>query len=166
MQIAPSKIRKDFARLKPREEWSFRNSRKKELGAYSHGYHRYPAKFIPQIVRRVIEEHTSSENALVCDPFGGCGTTLVEAKISGRRGIAFDINPVASLITNVKITAIRPQLLKKEREIFLKRYSVNRKYSVEHRERIKYWFDTKTLKKLDKIYSAIRMIKDARIRNF
>jgi len=39
-------------------EWSFSESR--SIDSFTHGYHRYPAKFIPQIVKKLIEEYTVS----------------------------------------------------------------------------------------------------------
>ena len=56
----------------------------------------YPAKFIPQIVSRLTEKYTKRDD-LVVDPFGGCGTTLVESKVLGRKSIGVDINPVKVL---------------------------------------------------------------------
>ena len=80
--LATTSIIKAFTTLKPREEWSFRDAGRSQTTAFTHDYHRYPAKFIPQIVKKLIEDHAPSGTQVVCDPFGGCGTTLVEAKIA------------------------------------------------------------------------------------
>jgi len=90
--------------------WSFAELTPAETQYLTHGYHRYPAKFIPQLVRQLIEEY-SSQGDRICDPFGGCGTTLVEAKLANRASFGFDINPVAVLITRAKTTAINPDTL-------------------------------------------------------
>ena len=61
-------------------------NRPKEKGATSyltHNFHTYPAKFIPQIPEFSILNFTD-ENDIVLDPFVGCGTTLVEAKLLNR----------------------------------------------------------------------------------
>ena len=42
-------IKRAFITLKPREEWSFRDAGRSQTTAFTHDYHRYPAKFIPQI---------------------------------------------------------------------------------------------------------------------
>src|SRR4051812_32017381 len=120
MKTLSSKNRFNFADLQPRIEWSFREAERKEMYSYTHGYHRYPAKFIPHIVKKLIEQFAPNGDELICDPFGGCGTTLVEAKLSGRKSIGFDINPIAKLITQAKVTPINPKLLETYRETIIK----------------------------------------------
>ena len=39
-------------------EWTFADLSRKETSYASHGYHRYPAKFIPQLARKLIELHS------------------------------------------------------------------------------------------------------------
>ena len=36
--------------------WAFADKTRKETAYLTHGYHRYPAKFIPQIVSRLVEK--------------------------------------------------------------------------------------------------------------
>ena len=67
----------------------------------THNYHPYPAKFIPQIPRLLIERY-SNPGDWVLDPFCGSGTTLVEATASGRNSIGIDVNPMACLVSQVK----------------------------------------------------------------
>jgi site-specific DNA-methyltransferase (cytosine-N4-specific) len=50
---------------------------------YTHGYHPYSAKYIPQIPYRLVSKFTK-KNELVLDNFMGSGTTLVESKVLGR----------------------------------------------------------------------------------
>lgn len=94
-----------FNDLITNDEWTFNGVRSSEK--WTHGYHRYPAKFLPNIVQKIIETHTNVGDT-VADLFAGCGTTLVEAKIHGRVSIGVDINPVAQLITSVKTNPINP----------------------------------------------------------
>ena len=155
-----------FTTLKPREEWSFRDAGRSQTTAFTHDYHRYPAKFIPQIVRKLIEDYAPSGTQVVCDPFGGCGTTLVEAKMLGHKSIGFDINPVAKLITQTKTTAIKPKTLANSRNKFLKYYENAPSVSYNHHQRINYWFDEPTIRELDKIYFAIKKIKNHNVRRF
>ena len=80
------------------DEWNFHEEETKE---HLHSLHPYPAKFIPQIPRRAIERWTKPGD-LVYDPFNGCGTTLLEASLAGRRGIGTDNNAVAILAARAK----------------------------------------------------------------
>ena len=102
-----------FQQLAEDSSWVFEDLTQKDTSYATHGFHKYPAKFIPQLARRCIEENTDS-NDVVCDPFMGCGTTLIESLVSGRKAVGVDINPVAYLISKVKTTPINPEKLKIE----------------------------------------------------
>ncbi|HIH00838.1 TPA: site-specific DNA-methyltransferase [Thermoplasmata archaeon] len=86
-----------------------------ELGKYigrqvsyaTHGIHRYPAKFIPQIPRFCLDSF-SRVGDTVLDPFMGSGTTLLESYILGRNCYGVDIHPLARMIAKVKTTPIDP----------------------------------------------------------
>lgn len=71
----------------------------------SHNFHAYPAKFVPQIPKELMLRY-SSVGDTIYDPFCGSGTTLVEAKSLSRHSIGTDVNPLACLISKVKITPI------------------------------------------------------------
>lgn len=77
---------------------------------YTHGIHPYPAKFIPELPREIIHECTKERN-VVLDPFCGSGTTLLEASIAGRKSIGIDSNPIATLISRAKTTALTKEEL-------------------------------------------------------
>jgi len=79
----------------------------RQVSYATHGIHRYPAKFIPQIPRFCIESY-SKPGDVVLDPFMGSGTTLLESFIAGRDSYGIDIHPLAKLIAKVKTTSIDP----------------------------------------------------------
>jgi len=148
--------------------WSFSDKTRKDTAYITHGYHRYPAKFIPQIVSRLAAKYTK-EGDLIVDPFGGCGTTLVESKIMGRPSVGVDINPVAVLITKAKITPIDPQKIEKAFAILKARldtYSKDTKVKAPEHERIDYWFKPEEKRKLAFIFAEISKLKDQDIRDF
>jgi len=148
--------------------WSFSDKTRKDTAYATHGYHRYPAKFIPQIVSRLAEKYTTI-NDLIVDPFGGCGTTLVESKVMGRPSIAVDINPVAVLITKAKITPFDPIKIEKEFDLLKKRletYTENTKVKSPKHDRIDYWFKPKEKRRLAFIFAEISKIKDQDIQDF
>src|SRR5256885_12083925 len=79
------------------DDWSFASLKPGKTSWGPHGYHRYPAKFIPQLVRRLIDAYSLPDD-LVGDTFVGSATTAIEALRSGRRFWGSDINPVALVI--------------------------------------------------------------------
>jgi DNA modification methylase len=165
------------------DSWSFREIDRSETSYLTHSYHRYPAKFIPQLAARLIKENSQVEE-LVCDPFMGSGTTLVESIVNDRRTYGTDINPVAVMITKAKTTPIDPQYL--EAQIYtlkgtLKALLIDENkhtlslikdddskavFSSENK-RIDYWFSEKQKHDLDIILSGIMIIsRDENVRNF
>src|SRR5438270_10291393 len=58
----------------------------------THNLHAFAAKFPPQLPRLFINELTHAGEC-VLDPMAGSGTTLVEALLTGRRGIGSDMDP-------------------------------------------------------------------------
>src|SRR6266568_6521974 len=87
------------------EDWTFAHLKREETLWGPHGYHRYPAKFIPQLVHRIIETY-SAPNDLVGDPFLGSATTGIEALRLGRRFWGCDISQVALTIRDRKCTRL------------------------------------------------------------
>lgn len=157
-----------FEKIKIDPRWSLSSLGRKDTTYATHGYHRYPAKFIPQIISPLISKY-SNIGDLVIDPMGGCGTTLVEAKIMGRPSVGVDINPVAVLITQAKITPIEPSRLEKsfnELNRGLKEYSDLSKGKVPPHERIDYWFQPNEKCKLAFIFSKISDLETQDIRDF
>lgn len=92
------------------DDWSFAHLTLKHTLWGPHGYHRYPAKFIPQLVRRIIETY-SLPNDRIGDPFLGSATTGIEALRTQRYFYGSDIHPVALLISKAKCSALEPQKL-------------------------------------------------------
>ena len=83
------------------DDWSFATLKPSKTSWGPHSYHRYPAKFIPQLVRRLIDAY-SLPGDLVGDTFVGSATTAIEALRSGRRFWGSDINPVYRLSHHVR----------------------------------------------------------------
>jgi len=72
---------------------------------YSHGIHKYPAKFFPELPRWLIKRF-SKPNDLILDPFAGSATTNIEALLSNRNSVAIDVDPFARYLAKVKTTPI------------------------------------------------------------
>lgn len=88
-------------------DWTFE---KADTRAATHAVHPYPAKFIPQIPRALIGALHPGDDSTILDPFCGSGTTLVEAGISDVPSVGIDLNPLACLISKVKVTPLNCSL--------------------------------------------------------
>jgi DNA modification methylase len=60
-------------------------------GGHPEQYLDHPAKFPPELPRRLIKLY-SYVGDVVCDPFAGSGTTVRAARNEGRHGIGFDFS--------------------------------------------------------------------------
>jgi hypothetical protein len=159
------------------KEWSFIEYKPSDTSKLTHCYHRYPAKFIPQLVEKLMDEYlVNIEKPHVNDLFMGSGTTLACAIARGYKVSGTDINCIAELITRVKCTSIEPKYLKSkinnlladltflEAPLFpkkLKAYipSINI-------ERIDYWFKPEIKEELGVILSRINDEKEVEIKKF
>jgi DNA modification methylase len=158
----------DLSSVKTDRRWSFANISRRETLYATHGYHRYPAKFIPQIVRKIIIRY-SKPGDLVLDNFGGCGTTLVESKLSGRESIGLDVNEVAVLIAKAKTIGIDEQFLEERNKLLLERIANNKdanNYFENANKRLQYWFKPKEFNKLRIIYNCIQKEDDSKTKVF
>lgn len=145
----------NFDNIQENREWAFESVRSTEQ--WTHGYHRYPAKFLPDVVRKIIEEYAKGSN-LIADLFAGCGTTLVEAKIHGISSVGVDINPVAQLITKVKTTPLAPDALQQAYTALVNlfdKYNESDYEDIKKHERIDYWFTPSQKAKIAFLYDKV-----------
>jgi len=99
--IAPARNRNDSQFITELElnDWNFANS---TTESDAHNIHPFPAKFIPEIPRKVFTLFPVPTQTAVLDPFAGSGTALLEAQRSGLNFVGVDLNPIAVLISRVK----------------------------------------------------------------
>ena len=144
--------------------WDYRGEKTK---SYTHGIHTYPAMFIPQVARRLLETHTK-EGDTICDIFCGSGTALVESKLLGRNAYGIDLNPLAIFLAKAKTTPINPQKLRKEYFALLARVEKMKESKIQRPDfkNVDFWFKDKVIIKLARLKKAIHEIKDEAIRNF
>lgn len=161
------------------EAWSFAGCKPSDTGKWTHGYHRYPAKFIPQLVEKLIEEYAPKKDAHIDDPFFGCGTTIVTGISRGFKASGTDINGIAYLMTKVKSTPIEPNYLDREIKQFLAKikYLGNAQITLfdrdikplipeRHIDKINYWFTRENKIEIGKILRVIYEEEDEMIRDF
>ncbi|MDI6889596.1 MAG: DNA methyltransferase [Thermodesulfovibrionales bacterium] len=117
---SPSEIIELFKAKKVEKDWSFIEYKPSDTSKLTHCYHRYPAKFIPQLVEKLMDEYLIGiREPHVNDLFMGSGTTIVCAITRGYKASGTDINYISELITRVKCTPINPLLLKERIGILL-----------------------------------------------
>ena len=87
--------------------------------ALTHGLHKYPAKFFPELPRWLIKRY-SKEGDIILDPFLGSGTTNVEALLNKRHSVGIDVDPFSRYLSKVKTTPLDKEALKQSQEELLK----------------------------------------------
>jgi len=144
--------------------WDFNGARTKP---YTHGFHTYPAMFIPQIARRLLLSY-SQKGDVVCDIFCGSGTALIESRLLGRNSYGIDLNPLAIFLAQAKTESVNPNILYKEYLKLLDRIDKIKNREIEKPSfyNIDFWFKDKVIIELAKIKKAIKEIRNRKVRNF
>lgn len=113
---APTQITTSIAESLHDIDWSFQQRGKAPA---IEAIHPYPAKFIGEIPRALIEALPLPAGTGVLDPFSGSGTTLVEAQRAGLPSVGIDLNPIACLIATVKTSSLPNGFLEAVEEIVI-----------------------------------------------
>jgi adenine-specific DNA methylase len=141
----------EISRIAENESW------RKEVHRPATATHKWWAKRLGSVFRAILAAAvTDSEQAAldaysggidlgglaVLDPFAGSGTTLAEAAKLGARPLAFDINPVATLVERQAIARWDPAELRRG---FIRveaacREEIDRLYRTEGGETVLYYF--------------------------
>lgn len=67
-----------------------------------HDWYRFVLSFPPHLVRDYLQRFGLTPGETVLDPFCGTGTTVVEAKLHGIRGVGVEANALAHFASSVK----------------------------------------------------------------
>jgi hypothetical protein len=135
--------------------------------------HPFPARMAPGIALAVMSD---IDESLVLDPMMGSGTVLAMARANGHRGIGFDIDPLAVLISKVWTTAFDPEMIRDEANTVLedawddfKNLTVADAYPAgaddETGQFIRYWFDGYARRQLAALSMTIEKVKSEITRN-
>ncbi len=122
-------------------------------GAFS--IYKYPAKFIPQVVAYVLKKFVTPE-ATVFDPFAGCGTVGLVARIYGHDYELWDLNPILSLIHD---TAIMSPPQTDISELLAAARDHDGEFLPDW-DNLEYWFPEKFIPLLSRMWSFVHSIRD------
>lgn len=139
------------------------------VNSYTHGFFKYPCKFIPEIPRWAIKKYVKDKDESILDPFTGSGTTLLEAAINGNNSYGIEIDEVAKLISRVKTEKYNKKEVKSiqdEFEKIISEYDNIKEYRVPEIDNLEHWFPKENIQELGKILQQINEIDNVKIKNF
>mgnify|MGYP001038282638 CR=1 FL=1 len=147
-------------------DWDFKEASHAE---YTHPFHAYPARFIPEIPRMLIRILSTEDDLNTLDPFCGCGTTLVESLLEGKNAFGIDANPLAVLISKVKTKPLHRDLQTSIDKFFA---NIETKYNFQYQPEIpripnlNHWFPAHTQRELTIIREEIDSLSNRDVRDF
>lgn len=129
-------------------------------------YYSYPATFIPEIPYALVEI-LSQKGDVVLDPFGGVGTTFMQALSLERVPYSFDINPIASFVCKTLYTLFNPaldkNLIKDQLLQLCEGYDDLKDYSINLsplRKELAGWFEKTTFNEISFLFQQLDHIQD------
>lgn len=134
---------------------------------FTHQIHTYPAKLLVHIPYFFLNNTIfSKEGEFVLDPFSGSGTVLLEAIIAKRVGLGADANPLARLISKVKVTKLPLSEVEGEITKVINRAKSCKTLNLPDVVNRDYWFPQKTSEALSRLLCSIKQIENDKIRDF
>lgn len=145
--------------------WDFKNVTASGI----HKISAYPATMVPDMQYELINLIKSEDSSIanILDPFHGSGTTLVEGEKNNLSPIGIDINPLANLITKVKLQGVNKQYIhvaNKKIEQFLK--NSNSGFDKHYFYNIEKWYRQDFILTFSKIRCAIQREKYRYVRQY
>ena len=133
-----------------------------EIGAAS--LHPFPARMPLSVAEHLIERMTEPGETIL-DPMVGSGTTLIAARRLGRRGIGYDRDPLAVLLSRVATRNLSKKPLESTATRILERArdrikkiqlpSSRKQLPEEDQQFLRYWFPPRSQKQLLALAGAI-----------
>ena len=139
----------------------------------THSLHPYPAKFPPQLPRKILSLY-GKQGDTVLDPFCGSGTTLVEGRLQGLNVIGVDVNGLACLLSKVKATPLNLSQIEIIRHVTQQIQNLNFRFKfgdkfeiqVKEIEGLSHWFQDNVAKELTIILTEIEKLSDNDVKDF
>jgi site-specific DNA-methyltransferase (cytosine-N4-specific) len=150
-----------------KDDWTFRDA---DTRYFTHRYHDYPARMIPQIAEKLLTIYAPNADS-VFDPYCGSGSVLVEGLLHGIETFGTDLNPLARLLAEVKTIYIDPIRLDRSLKSFceLVLSPPKKEFALPpwlDAERVSFWFKPNVVNKLLGIYSFIEHIENREVELF
>lgn len=132
-----------------------------------HRWYGYKEGFSPSFVNEFIKAYAKGKNSFIFDPFGGVGTTGLEAIKMGYNAALMDVNPLGLFVSKAKTRHYSTNEIenaKNEITCFGRIDNYERTVSVEY-ETVTRYFDSITWDSLLRVKSYISDIKDETTRD-
>ncbi|MCP3792968.1 DNA adenine methylase [Paenibacillus sp. CH40] len=135
--------------------------------------HSYPAKAVPDMVHSLLlnlKEHYNVSTVL--DPFVGSGTVALESKVLGLDFFGSDLNPLAVMLSKVKVLLIENTgYIEQQINILLEDLSSlqlnkNTPFIIEKFENIEFWFKRENIRELSFIKDKINQFLKKRTKKY
>lgn len=135
------------------------------LSRYTHNIHSYPAKLLYHIPLFFLNSPVSAQCKNIFDPFCGTGTVLLEGKIRGFDAFGADLNPIARMIAETKLTHLPGDLLRRHLKAILAR--IQQKGTKAPQDIfLQRWFDAPVLQAITAIKESCERTRDPDVRRF
>jgi hypothetical protein len=118
---------------------------------------RYPAKMVSRLADGLVDKYAHSATR-VLDPFCGSGAVLVSAAKKAIPATGIDINPVASLLSEVKINGFSPEVAKEKASQLIALAGRTDPLPMQWVSK-DYWFTPLTLHKFERLRAAAKVLK-------
>lgn len=147
-----------------KEHWTYKNYKNDGINSIA----LYPAMMVDEMQEELISEILKhiDDCKNVLDPFHGAGTSLIIAQKLGLSPIGIDINPLANLITYVKLYNYNIEELKNKTNTLIENVKSCTNFEILEFNNIDKWFRKDVKEDLSKIRHCIKMESDMNIRKF
>lgn len=133
----------------------------------THLLHPYPAKLLVHIPYFFLNNDIISKPGETgLDPFCGSGTVLLESILAGRNCWGVDANPLAQLISEVKVTKYDCEKLRHYLPDLVAAQSISIGVKVPEVVNINHWFSNAVQQQLSSLLASIKKIDDLSCRKF
>ncbi|MCG4437253.1 site-specific DNA-methyltransferase [Erysipelothrix rhusiopathiae] len=145
--------------------WDFEGIKKEGI----HTLGKYPATMVAQMqseLLKIVIDNSNTESLSVLDPFMGTATSLVESQNFGAEVTGIDINPYATLLSEVKLFSYNYIDVNDAATEVINLVNSDFEFCLHSFPNIKKWYRADIINDLSKIKSVIEQQPNLQIRKF